>query len=195
MPPRRPVSPLNLETCSPPTSDLCNDSLLGSDDELNDEERAAQRRRIEKLAESYLQGKPLFILSASLRGRFDEGWVKEPADIFTLAKHKAALQEREGYGEKSVANLLASIEARREVELSRFIYALGIRDIGETTAGVLARRFETWAEFRDAVDRAEVADGRQSVILDQVTNGLLIRMACLSLLHEVRQRSDSRSDQ
>ncbi|KAF7617685.1 hypothetical protein F9C07_1372792 [Aspergillus flavus] len=75
MPPRRPVSPLNLETCSPPTSDLCNDGLLGSDDELNDEERAAQRRRIEKLAESYLQGKPLFILSASLRGRFDEGWV------------------------------------------------------------------------------------------------------------------------
>ncbi|KAE8133531.1 hypothetical protein BDV38DRAFT_257896 [Aspergillus pseudotamarii] len=75
MPPRRPVSPLSLETCSPPTSDLGNDGLLGSDDELNDEERAAQRRRIERLAESYLQGKPLFILSASLRGRFDEGWV------------------------------------------------------------------------------------------------------------------------
>ncbi|OGM51027.1 hypothetical protein ABOM_000255 [Aspergillus bombycis] len=75
MPPRRPVSPLTLETCSPPTSDLDNGGLLGSDDELNDEERDAQRQRIEKLAESYLQGKPLFILSASLRGRFDEGWV------------------------------------------------------------------------------------------------------------------------
>ncbi|KNG88898.1 hypothetical protein ANOM_002589 [Aspergillus nomiae NRRL 13137] len=75
MPPRRPVSPLTLETCSPPTSDLDNSGLLGSDDELNDEELDAQRQRIEKLAESYLQGKPLFILSASLRGRFDEGWV------------------------------------------------------------------------------------------------------------------------
>jgi DNA ligase (NAD+) len=85
---------------------------------------------------------------------FELEWIKEPADIFKLKSHAAELQEREGYGEKSVANLLASIEARREVELSRFIYALGIRDIGETTAGVLARRFETWEDFRDAVDRA-----------------------------------------
>jgi DNA ligase (NAD+) len=85
---------------------------------------------------------------------FELGWIKEPADIFKLKSHAAELREREGYGDKSVANLLASIEARREVELSRFIYALGIRDIGETTAGVLARRFETWDDFRDAVDRA-----------------------------------------
>ncbi|KAE8357012.1 hypothetical protein BDV28DRAFT_1440 [Aspergillus coremiiformis] len=75
MPPRRPVSPLSLETCSPPTSNLDIDGILGSDDELNEQERAAQRRRIEKLAESYLQGKPLFILSASLRGPLDRGWV------------------------------------------------------------------------------------------------------------------------
>jgi DNA ligase (NAD+) len=88
---------------------------------------------------------------------FDAGFIKEPADIFTLAKHSEEILEREGYGEKSVANLLASIEARREVELSRFIYALGIRDIGETTAGVLARRYETWDDFREAVDRAVVA--------------------------------------
>ncbi|GAB1199507.1 hypothetical protein APSETT444_008857 [Aspergillus pseudonomiae] len=51
MPPRRPVSPLTLETCSPPTSDLDNSGLLGSDDELNDEELDAQRQRIEKLAD------------------------------------------------------------------------------------------------------------------------------------------------
>jgi len=88
---------------------------------------------------------------------FELGWVKEPADIFLLKKHADELRERDGYGEKSVSNLLASIEARREVELSRFIYALGIRDIGETTAGVLARRFESWANFRDAVDAAVAA--------------------------------------
>ena len=88
---------------------------------------------------------------------FDAELIREPADIFTLAKHKAKILEWEGYAEKSVANLLESIEARREVELSRFIYALGIRDIGETTAGVLARRFETWEAFREAVDRAVAA--------------------------------------
>jgi DNA ligase (NAD+) len=88
---------------------------------------------------------------------FEAELIKEPADIFLLHKHKAAILEREGYGEKSVNNLLASIESRREVELSRFIYALGIRDIGETTAGVLARRYETWEAFKDAVDRAIAA--------------------------------------
>lgn len=100
---------------------------------------------------------------------FDLGWVKEPADIFKLEDHADELREREGYGEKSVANLLASIEARREVELSRFIYALGIRDIGETTAGVLARRYETWEAFRDAVDSAvETAPGEDYEALEVI---------------------------
>jgi len=82
------------------------------------------------------------------------GWLKEPADIFKLKSHGAELSGREGYGEKSVTNLLAAIDARREPELSRFLYALGIRDIGETTAGVLARRYESWSAFEDAVQRA-----------------------------------------
>ncbi|MFT3729519.1 MAG: NAD-dependent DNA ligase LigA [Terricaulis sp.] len=82
------------------------------------------------------------------------GWMKEPADIFTLAAHRDDLMTREGYGEKSVTNLLASIEARRTPEFARFLYALGIRDIGETTAGVIARRFEGWTGFEDAVKAA-----------------------------------------
>ncbi|PLB47546.1 hypothetical protein P170DRAFT_409696 [Aspergillus steynii IBT 23096] len=72
MPPRRSASPLSLETCSPPSTDLDSDGIIGSDDELDSEARAVQRRRIEKLAGAYLQGKPLFILSASLRGPFDD---------------------------------------------------------------------------------------------------------------------------
>ncbi len=85
---------------------------------------------------------------------YELGWVQEPADIFRLADHRDDLMMREGYGEKSVANLLASIDARREPEFGRFLYALGIRDIGETTAGVIARRFESWAAFEDAVKAA-----------------------------------------
>ena len=82
------------------------------------------------------------------------GWVKEPADIFKLKQHRDELSEREGYGEKSVANLFASIDARRTPDLSRFLFALGIRDIGETTAGVLARRYESWDAFEAAVKAA-----------------------------------------
>ncbi|HCK85094.1 MAG TPA: DNA ligase (NAD(+)) LigA [Hyphomonadaceae bacterium] len=82
------------------------------------------------------------------------GWIKAPADIFRLHAHRDELMQREGYGEKSVTNLLASIEARREPEFARFLYGLGIRDIGETTAGVLARRFESWSAFAEAMERA-----------------------------------------
>lgn len=76
MPFRRPTSPLSLEVCLPPKDDDIDlDVILGSDDELDEDARAAQRQRIEKLGEAYLQGTPLFILSASLKGPFDEGWV------------------------------------------------------------------------------------------------------------------------
>lgn len=85
---------------------------------------------------------------------YELGWVKEPADIFRLADHRDELMARDGYGEKSVTGLLASIDARREPEFGRFLYGLGIRDIGETTAGVIARRFESWAAFEDAVKAA-----------------------------------------
>ncbi len=85
---------------------------------------------------------------------YELGWVKAPADIFQLHKHSAELMQREGYGEKSVTNLLASIDARREPEFARFLYGLGIRDIGETTAGVIARRFESWDAFEGAMQRA-----------------------------------------
>ena len=84
---------------------------------------------------------------------FDEGWVKEPADIFTLPKRNAKLklEEIEGYGETSVRNLFAAIESRRKIALERFIYALGMRHVGETTALALARGYGSWEAFHDAV--------------------------------------------
>lgn len=83
---------------------------------------------------------------------FDEGWVKEPADIFTLPKRNARLklEEIEGYGETSVRNLFASIEGRRRISLERFIYALGMRHVGETTALALARGYGSWQSFHEA---------------------------------------------
>ncbi|KAJ5159541.1 uncharacterized protein N7482_006545 [Penicillium canariense] len=74
MPYPRPVSSLRLETHTAPIDDITGDELLGSDDELNETGRAAQQQRIEKLAESYLQGRPLLILSAALRGPFEKDW-------------------------------------------------------------------------------------------------------------------------
>jgi DNA ligase (NAD+) len=83
---------------------------------------------------------------------FDQGWIKEPADIFTLEARngKLKLEEVEGYGETSVRNLFGAIRSRREISLERFIYALGIRHVGETTARALARGYGAWDAFHDA---------------------------------------------
>ena len=59
--------------------------------------------------------------------------------------------EREGYGETSVRNLFAAIDARRNIELHRLIYALGIRHVGEGNAKLLARHYGTFEAFRDAM--------------------------------------------
>jgi DNA ligase (NAD+) len=104
---------------------------------------------------------------------FDEEWVREPADIFTLQKrnNKLKLEEIEGYGETSVRNLFAAIEARRRIALERLIYALGMRHVGETTALALARGYGSWDAFHDAC--LKVAKGDEEAItemdaLDQI---------------------------
>ncbi|MFY7720015.1 MAG: NAD-dependent DNA ligase LigA, partial [Brevundimonas sp.] len=94
-------------------------------------------------------------------GAFHErGWISQPADIFRLARDAEkldALRAEDGYGETSVGNLVAGIDARRTISLDRFIYGLGVRDIGEQTSIVLARAFETWPAFEAACLAA--ADG------------------------------------
>jgi DNA ligase (NAD+) len=85
----------------------------------------------------------------SLRSFWDEGLIKSPVDIFTLEQKNvdAALQQREGWGSKSVQKLFDAINAKRRIGLDRFIYALGIRQIGETTAKMLARTYRSWEHF------------------------------------------------
>jgi DNA ligase (NAD+) len=104
---------------------------------------------------------------------FEKEWVTEPADIFTLEarNNKIKLEEVEGYGETSVRNLFGSIDQRREIALERFIFSLGIRHVGETTALALARGYGSWKAFHDAC--LMVAKGDEETIaemdaLDQI---------------------------
>ena len=98
---------------------------------------------------------------------FDKGWVKEPADIFTLEKkHRSDLLEEEGYGETSVRNLFAAIEQRRAIPLDRFIFALGMRHVGETTARALARGYGSWKAFHDACLKVAKGDAEAIVEMD-----------------------------
>jgi DNA ligase (NAD+) len=98
---------------------------------------------------------------------FTEGLIRTPAEIFTLkardGEGRSPLSEWEGFGETSARNLFNAIDARRSIALNRFLYALGIRHVGETNARRLARHFGDWAPLRAAA-RAENAGEELSAI-------------------------------
>lgn len=85
---------------------------------------------------------------------FRDGLIASPADIFRLHQHREALIQRERMSELVVDKLLAAIDARRDIALDRFLFALGIRHVGEITARDLARRFVSMAGFRAMIDAA-----------------------------------------
>lgn len=99
---------------------------------------------------------------------WDEGLLRSPADIFRLESRNETLspplQEWEGWGEKSAGNLFASINKRRTIPLNRFIYALGIRQIGEATAKKLAANYGSYDNLKAAMQ--EAGDHESSAYVD-----------------------------
>ena len=91
--------------------------------------------------------------------------VKEPADIFTLElrdqNNLTKLKERPGFGKKSATNLSDAIKKRKTIELSRFIFSLGIRHVGENVAKLLARHFLTWSKFVQAMSIAQNSESQE----------------------------------
>jgi DNA ligase (NAD+) len=106
----------------------------------------------------------------------EKGLVSVPADIFRLRERRDELLELEGWGEKSVDNLLKAIEQRRTIALDRFIYALGIPQVGETTARLLARHYHSFRDFRAAMKAAKDPESEAYRDLTDI-NGIGERMA------------------
>ncbi|MHC8492327.1 NAD-dependent DNA ligase LigA [Thalassospira sp. SM2505] len=107
---------------------------------------------------------------------FELGWVKSPGDIFRLeTDHGDAIRKLEGWGDKSAAKLFDGINERKTIGLDRFIYALGIRQIGQATAKLLARHYGSIAEWRSAMIAANQADSdalRELINIDQIGPGV-----------------------
>ena len=89
---------------------------------------------------------------------FALGWLESPADIFRLKSRRAEILEREGWKEKSVDNLIAAIEAKRQPDAARLLFALGIRHVGAVTARDLLKRFVTLEALRAVAERAKGED-------------------------------------
>jgi DNA ligase (NAD+) len=92
--------------------------------------------------------------STHIEAFFRDGLIRSPADIFRLHEKRAELIGRAGWAEMSVDNLLKAIEESRSPPLDRFLFALGIRHVGEVTARDLARRYSTMAALRERIDEA-----------------------------------------
>ncbi|MBQ5699958.1 MAG: NAD-dependent DNA ligase LigA [Alphaproteobacteria bacterium] len=100
------------------------------------------------------------------------GWIHEPADIFTLIQnHGDEIKRMDGFGEKSVANLNTSIENARDIDLHRFLFAIGIPDVGEVTAKILARAFGSLDAVRNAPAwKLKNIDGIGDVMADEIVS-------------------------
>lgn len=103
----------------------------------------------------------------------EEGLIRNPADIFTLEERdrqsNRPLQTWEGWGEKSARKLFDAINERRKISLDRFIYALGIRHVGETNARLLARNYGSFEKFRTAMNEASDRDSEAYAALVNIS--------------------------
>jgi len=103
---------------------------------------------------------------------FHESLVKQPADIFTLYTRNEAgeitppIQTRKGWGERSAANLFGSIDQRRTIGLARFLYALGIRHVGEETSRLISRNFTRWQSVRQTAEAARGSEEAFAAFLE-----------------------------
>ena len=102
----------------------------------------------------------------------ERGWIKKPADIFTFIDlHIDAIKNMEGFGDKSVSNLSNSIESRRNIDLHRFLYAIGIPEVGEVTAKLLAKKFGNLDRVRHATyDELKSVDGIGDVMANEIVS-------------------------
>lgn len=130
----------------------------------------------------------------NLQSFFDDGSIRSPVDIFTFeARDDASLTKlrfREGWKEKSVANLFAAIETARSQPLSRFLYALGIRHIGQGTAKLLARYYGTFDTLQAAMqDAQEPSSAAWLELLNIDGIGKKVASALVQFFHEEHNRT------
>ncbi len=99
---------------------------------------------------------------------YTEGWLHGPADLFNLPDREAEIATREGWGKLSARNLSRAIAARRTIPLERFIFALGIRRVGESNAKLLARHYGSYANWRDQMKLACVLGSDERLALGSI---------------------------
>ncbi len=99
---------------------------------------------------------------------YAEGWLHGPADLFRLPEREADIAVRKDWGKLSARNLSKAIHARRTIALERFIFALGIRRIGESNAKLLARHYTNYANWRAQMVAAKIVGSDERLTLGSI---------------------------
>ncbi|MFQ5973245.1 MAG: NAD-dependent DNA ligase LigA [Alphaproteobacteria bacterium] len=118
-----------------------------------------------------------------------DGLIEGPADIFRLHQRAEEIARREGWAEQSARNLVRAIETRRDIPLERLIYALGIRQVGQATARLLAKSYGSLSAWRAAMDAAQRVDSdacRELTDIDGI--GPSVAADILAFMHEPHNR-------
>ncbi|WP_372056173.1 NAD-dependent DNA ligase LigA [Tistrella mobilis] len=124
---------------------------------------------------------------------FEDGLIRSPVDIYTLPRRQETgeidLTKRAGWGRKSADNLLAAIEARRRLPLDRFIFALGIRHVGQNTAKLLARNYRSFEAWRAGLEAAADPESAARADLDAIAGiGPVVAEALTDFMAEAHNR-------
>jgi len=104
-----------------------------------------------------------------------DGLLRTPADIFRLPERADDLAGREGWGEKSVENLITALHERSEINIPRFIFALGIRQVGQATARLMAKQYgdmDRWVAAMIAAKDPETEAYEELIEIDGIGPGV-----------------------
>ncbi|MDB5478609.1 MAG: ligase LigA [Alphaproteobacteria bacterium] len=127
-----------------------------------------------------------------LRAFFERGWVKKPSDIFALHAHEVELKTMEGWGDKSVFNLLAAIEKAKDIAFERFIYGLGIRQVGQATSRKLAQFYGDYPHWKSAMLEAQETDSHAAHDLQSIEDiGPSVTKDIISFFAEEHNRDEA----
>lgn len=122
-----------------------------------------------------------------------DGWIKEPGDIFTLEERFGSgprqLKNREGWGPKSADNLFEAIRDKRRIPLDRLIFSLGIRHVGENASTLLARHFGTWEALSRTAGDAVPGNDAWLELLSIDGIGGVMATSLVTTLHQEAERA------
>lgn len=124
---------------------------------------------------------------------YQDGWIKEPADIFLLRdRYENGLQQlknREGWGAKSASNLFDAIDEKRTIPFAKFLFALGIRHVGENAGKLLANHYADWPNFIRAMDQIEVGNAQWDDLISIDGVGDVMAKALISAFSQTEEHA------